>query len=179
MKKPTLALILSASLLLPGASLASAQSTTDSNDQATNSASNPIVLTPVSPSEFKGSINSGDRNGSGISILDTDGQNISYSFGNFRDFVRSSSPLPAHRYGTIRIQIAQSNFPSNTPPDLTYVFQSRDGKLQSSKYRISGERNGDIITLSNVPKGTADKPIYLFIYNENGSSSLIGNGHTL
>ncbi|WP_411347921.1 hypothetical protein [Paenibacillus sp. WLX2291] len=181
MKKTTMVLILSTSMLLSGASLASAQSTTDSTDQATNSASNPIVLTPVSPSDFNGSINSGNVKGSVMSPLDTDGQNISYSFGHFTDYVRSSSPLPAHRYGTIRLQIAQTTNTDKNPANLTYVFQSTDAKLKSSNYVVSGNKNGDIITFTNVPKGTADKPIYLYIYNTNTSSTvrLSGNGHTL
>ncbi|WP_322907672.1 hypothetical protein [Paenibacillus campi] len=179
MKKNAATLILFVSIFLSSMSMVSAQSSTE-NTYNTNSATNPTVLNPVTPGSFNSPLTPAPTKNSGIGILATDGQNMSYSFNNLTNRIISNSPLPGHRYGTISLNIVQDTGLRQSPADITYRFMSTDGSLASSSVQVAGNINGKTITIRNVPKATSDKPIYLFIFN-NRSDKLItsGNGYTL
>ncbi len=179
MKRNATTLILSLSIFLSSMTMVSAQSSTE-NTYSTNSVTNPTVLNPVAPGSFNSPLTPTQVKNAGIGILATDGQNISYSFNNLTNRIVSNSPLPAHRYGTISLTIVQDTGLRQSPADITYRFMSTDGSLASSSVQVTGNENGKKITITNVPKSTSGKPIYLFIFN-NRSDQLItsGNGYTL
>lgn len=178
MKKTTVALFLSTSVLLSTTSVALANDSTTVSQETYKVENQGTNL--VNSNDFKGSFLPNSPVNSGIGIMATDGTNMSYDFSNVTNEIRSSSPLPAHRYGTISMRIVQDTSLNNYPADMSYRFSSTDGSLRSNSIRVQGNKNGEIITFTNVPKPQNGKPIYLFIYN-NRTDKLItsGNGVTL
>ncbi|TKH41894.1 hypothetical protein C1I60_21535 [Paenibacillus terrae] len=186
MKKQIAALLMSTSLVLPIAAVASADSSSiESASTAVSSsnsdvqvinlgttgndaylASNPPILTDNS----KNSI---------ITPMDTDGQNISYRFGNVSSQVWSSSPLPTHRSGKITLNVVQDTGSWGTPAVVNYQFLTKDFKKKSEVIQVNGNITGDATTITfyDVPQGTSSNPVYLFITNQT-KLSISGNGYT-
>lgn len=115
-----------------------------------------------------------------IRPMDTDGQNISYSFGPVKYDIWSKDPLPAHRSGKISLTLVQNTGPaSKVPATATYQFSTKDGSLKSDVMTVYGNANNTTITFNNVPKGTSSKPVYLVIVNKTDDFREIwGNGYT-
>ncbi|MFB5674972.1 hypothetical protein ACE3NQ_18260 [Paenibacillus terreus] len=189
MKKQIAALLMSTSLVLPMAAVASAESSSSDDVliNATNSDSE-VSITNLGPSgndayfASNPSVFTDKSNDSIIKPMDTDGQNMSYKFSGVRSNIHSKDPLPVHRYGKISLTLVQTTGPaSRVPAAATYQFATLDGSLKSDAILVDGEVTSPAktITFSNVPKGTASKPVYLFIVNKTSDGREIsGNGYT-
>jgi ABC-type uncharacterized transport system permease subunit len=188
MKKQIAALLMSTSLVLPIAAVASADSSSIDNSSTAVSSSNSEVQVinlgtsgndaylasdpPVLTDNSKKSI---------ITPMDTDGQNISYSFRDVSNQVWSSSPLPIHRSGKISVTLVQDTYSSSKPARVNYQFITKDFKNKSDIIQVYGNiKDGDdtTITFYNVPKGTASNPVYLLIGNHSDAEYISGNGYT-
>ncbi|MEC0169852.1 hypothetical protein [Paenibacillus graminis] len=203
MKKQAIALLLSSAMVLPIAAVASADSSqtdvkptvTSAVETAPVAADEPIVinlgphgndeflaLNPSSPVEWKDAsrfLSSGV-----ISPLGTDGQNINWDFYDVSDKIWSTA-LPVHRSGSITLKLVQTTGTS-TPASINYQFSTKDYTIQSDVVQVNGNVSSPAttITITNVPQGTASKPLYLLIgnhtYNSSGNKvNVQGNGYTI
>jgi hypothetical protein len=198
MKKQALALALSATMVLPFAAVASADSSqTDVNTTANSAVAEnaPVVedefivinlgkhgndeflaLNPLPPVEWKDA--SGFLYSGLIAPRSTDGQNIDWNFFDVSDKVWTSA-LPIHRSGSITIKVVQ-NTGTPTLADINYQFSTRDYTKQSDVSKVVGNITSPAatITITNVPKGTASNPLFLLIGNHTGVK-VSGNGYTI
>jgi hypothetical protein len=166
MKKVLTAFALTAALVIPSASFASAESVI----QQVSSVQSDVVITNLGKnanddlfaSLQETSITSG-LNSNVIAPRATDGQNMSYTFSMISDFVWSSSNLPIHNSGNIDLKLVQYTTVSSNPATATYQFATKDGSKKSSVIQVSGElqSKNTTITFSDVPKGTKENPVYL------------------
>ncbi|AJW69190.1 hypothetical protein GMA19_01535 [Paenibacillus polymyxa E681] len=187
MKRQIATLLMSTSLVLSLASVASAESS--SIDNTSSAASSEVQVINLGTTGNDAYLSSSpqiitDDSNSVITPMSTDGQNISYSFKKLSDQIFSSSPLPVHRYGNISLTVVQDSGISSIPADVNYQFLTKDYKKKSSVVKVYGNVNGKTITFSDVPQGTASNPVYLLIGNHTGTDGdgyqiqISGNGYT-
>ncbi|MEC4565300.1 hypothetical protein L8C07_05035 [Paenibacillus sp. CMAA1739] len=182
MKRQIATLLMSTSLVLSLASVASADSSSIDNTSSADSSEVQVInlgttgndaYLPSTPETIT------DNTNSVITPMSTDGQNISYSFRGVDDHIWSSSPLPIHRSGKISLTLVQESIRSE-PAIVNYQFMTKDYKNKSEVIQVNGNiKGGDerTITFYDVPKGTADNPVYLYIGNHTGYP-ISGNGYT-
>ncbi|MGG1672986.1 hypothetical protein ACIFOE_20565 [Paenibacillus sp. NRS-1783] len=191
MKKKIAALLMSTSLVLPIAAVASADSSSIESASTAVSSSNSDVqvinLGTTGNDAYLASnppVLSDKSNDHIVTPLATDGQNISYSFRKVTDKLWSSSPLPTHRSGKITLTIVQDSGISSMPAVVNYQFLTKDYQKKSEVIQVNGNVNSKTITFYDVPQGTANNPVYLLIGNHSGNDGsgypiqISGNGYT-
>ncbi|MGP0577871.1 hypothetical protein ACTP13_12780 [Paenibacillus peoriae] len=186
MKRQIATLLMSTSLVLSLASVASADSS--SIDNTSSAASSEVQVINLGTTGNDAYLTSNPQvitaDNSVITPMDTNGQNISYSFRNVSDQIFSSSPLPVHRYGNISLTVVQDSGISSIPAEVNYQFLTKDYKKKSSVIKVYGNVNGKTLNFSDVPQGTASNPVYLLIGNHTGTDGdgyqikISGNGYT-
>lgn len=171
MKKQVLATLFSLSLAIPLATTASASNVTENSN---------ITITNLGNTGGVSFLNSNDNQSSSISPMATDGKNISYEFSYVEGTIWSSSPLPTNRSGTVTLHVVQRAVGGKGPAVVNYQFSTKDYKQQSSVIQVNGDltSNSSTITFTNVPKGTASNPVYLYIGNHTSNAQISGNGYT-
>lgn len=202
MKKKAIAMLLSSAMVLPVASVTSANTsvTVDVTPTTTVVEAAPVVqdelvitdlgkidpksyleINPLSPVEWKDA--SRFLNIGVITPMATDGQNLNWDFYDVESLVWSTQ-LPAHRSGSINIKLVQNSGSSSAPATITYQFVSKDYSTYSSAVRVVGNISSPAtsITIQNVPSGNP-KPMFLLIKNSTRNSSdqsvkVRGNGYT-
>ncbi|OME28893.1 hypothetical protein BSK63_23570 [Paenibacillus odorifer] len=141
-----------------------------------------LALNPLPPVEWKDA--SGFLYSGLIAPRSTDGQNIDWNFSDVNDKVWTSA-LPIHRSGSITIKLVQTTGTS-TKATVNYQFITDDYTIKSDVVQVVGNISSPAttITITNVPKGTALKPLKLLIGNHSYNASNIkvnvqGNGYTI
>ncbi|MGF6357073.1 hypothetical protein ABIE27_005012 [Paenibacillus sp. 4624] len=185
MKKALVAFTLTAALVIPSASFASAESivqpvtSSQSEVQITNLGQNANDAFFASQSSKEVIHRGGDNYV--ISPMSTDGERLYYSFSGLTNYVWTDSNLPIHRSGAISITLVQTSGNSDQLAGVEYQFATKDGTKKSSVIRVVGNitDTNTTINFSDVPAGTSKKPVYLLIKKVSpGKDSIRGNGTT-
>jgi len=194
MKKQLFALAMSTALIVPTTTSVFAETApvaNESNSEATIDSSNVVITTlPPEAGKILPSTNESgfqfSKSAGTFTPQSTDGQNLFFDYGPVSNQVRSTA-LPAHRSGQISLKLVQTTLDNSNQAYVQYQFANQSGSKKSSVIAVSGNISSPArnITFTNVPKGTASDPIYLYITNaipKNSGGyrpSITGNGQTL